>query len=72
MHKSKMSELIEAIVAEIVVRSGDVFDASGARALLGAQIRRSKEELMRAALPGSGPDPRELARVVNGGVVGPV
>ena len=53
MTKKTMTNLVEGIVAQIIKASGDLFDESGARALLGAQIKANAANLVTAALPNS-------------------
>lgn len=51
MRKSKMAELIETLVAEIILKSGDTLDAGGARAVLAMAIKKNHDNLLAAALP---------------------
>lgn len=61
MTKKSMTDLIEAMVEELQLASGGrregdkvvggLFDANGARALLGAAIAGKRAELVGAALP---------------------
>ena len=50
MSKSKLIEILEELVAEIVAQSGESLDRSTARALLGMAIKKLRGALL-AAVP---------------------
>lgn len=60
MTKKQMTTLVEGLVAAIQEKSGGIFDESGARALLGAQLRSLADQIVEQALPvkNSGPTVR--------------
>jgi hypothetical protein len=59
MTKKQLTSLVEGFVKSIQEKSGGIFDESGARALLGAQLRSLQEQIVAQALPNnSGPHVR--------------
>jgi hypothetical protein len=70
MHKSKMADLIEAIVTEVSEKTGGDLDASGARALVGFAIKKLRGQIVALSSPEPSGNPQDLLRVGPAGVVG--